>query len=258
MEDWKRFHPKAIIFDKDGTLIDFNFMWGGWTAHLAGQIQRASGIDSYAALSCAFGFDPQTNKTLPDGLLASAPMDELRRAAKETLRGLGLSRRAAESLLSECWRIPDPESLARPLANLRVLFSALRENKIKIGIITSDNRAPTLATLRALDLESYLDGLICADDGFAPKPAPDSILKMCADWGVTPAHVMMVGDTARDMHTARAAGIGRAVGVLSGVAGAADLFSVSDVLIDSAEALTAYAQNKTCEVKSLKTQNAAS
>ena len=50
MEQFKHFKAQAIIFDKDGTLIDFDAMWGGWTIHLAGQLHEISGVDIRKAL----------------------------------------------------------------------------------------------------------------------------------------------------------------------------------------------------------------
>jgi phosphoglycolate phosphatase-like HAD superfamily hydrolase len=43
MKDLKHFKAKAIIFDKDGTLIDFDAMWGGWVIYLAEQYHLESG-----------------------------------------------------------------------------------------------------------------------------------------------------------------------------------------------------------------------
>ena len=70
-------------------------------------------------------------------------------------------------------------------------------------------------------------------DGRPIKPAPDAILALCQQLGVVPAQVAMVGDTAADLRMGRAAGVGLAVGVLSGV-GSADLLApLADVLLPS-------------------------
>ena len=44
LNDLKHFKAQAIIFDKDGTLIDFDAMWGGWALVLAEQLHQVSGI----------------------------------------------------------------------------------------------------------------------------------------------------------------------------------------------------------------------
>ncbi|GAB4547216.1 MAG: HAD family hydrolase [Anaerolineales bacterium] len=243
MEQWKRFRAQAVIFDKDGTLIDFNAMWGGWTAYVSARLSAASGLDVYPSLCQALGYDAVHHKTLPNGRLASAPMSELRRAATETLRSMGISAAASKRIVAECWRIPDPEILAKPLTDLRALFHLLGQSGIKIAIATSDDRAPTLATLQTLDIDQAVSAISCADDGGAPKPAPDSVLTLCAKMNLSPSNVMVVGDTIADLQMARAAGAGLAVGVLSGVSSSQDLVSHANILIDSVEALTGYAKN---------------
>ena len=33
-----------LIFDKDGTLIEFHLMWGGWVDRLASRLAAATGL----------------------------------------------------------------------------------------------------------------------------------------------------------------------------------------------------------------------
>ncbi len=242
MELFRHFKAQAILFDKDGTLIDFETMWGGWTLYLAEQIRLLSGLDVRAELCLALGYDEARQKTLPDGKLASAPMSELYQTAVEVARAKGVGKEAARKIIDEAWRIPDPALLARPLTNLRALFGSLRGAGIKIGIVTSDDRAPTVATLQAFDLEGFVSALVCGDDGVKAKPAPDMALTLCARLGVPPSKAMVVGDTVADLEMARAAGIGLVVGALSGVCSAKELSPHADLLLDSVESLIGYGQ----------------
>ena len=70
----KNFKPQAIIFDKDGTLIDFDFMWGTWTLQLAGRLQALIDLDVRQALCECYGYDMVRRKILPDGKLTCTPM----------------------------------------------------------------------------------------------------------------------------------------------------------------------------------------
>jgi phosphoglycolate phosphatase-like HAD superfamily hydrolase len=62
MDGLKHFKAQAIIFDKDGTLIDFDAMWGGWVLYLAGQLKTVSGIDVRKSLCLAMGYDEANKK----------------------------------------------------------------------------------------------------------------------------------------------------------------------------------------------------
>ena len=99
--------------------------------------------------------------------------------------------------------------------------------------MTSDDRAPTEATLAGLGIAELVDAVVCADDGFPSKPAPDTILAACRHVGVPPARTAMIGDSVADMAMARSAGIGRRIGVLSGIGRRSELEPLSDVVIDS-------------------------
>ena len=101
------------------------------------------------------------------------------------------------------------------------------------AIATTDDRAATQATLESLGVAQLVDALACGDDGHAIKPAPDAVLKLCAQFGLTPANAIVIGDTTADLRMARAAGARLAVGVLSGVGTRAVLAPLADVLLPS-------------------------
>ncbi len=237
----KNFKPQAIIFDKDGTLIDFDAMWGGWTIHLAEQLQQASGLNVREALCLAMGYDEVSKKVVANGMLASNPMSRLYNLTIEVMGSCGLGEQAAVKVVEQVWCIPDPVILAKPFTDMRALFCQLTENGIKIAIATADDRAPTQAMVDAFDIEEYISCMACADDGIPSKPAPDMVFSLCKQMDVEPSNVMVIGDTTSDLKMARAAGAGLAVGVLSGVSSARDLVSLADVLIDSIDDLNEYA-----------------
>ena len=240
MDGLKHFRAQAIIFDKDGTLIDFDAMWGGWSVYLAEQLQVVSELDVRTELYEAFGYDAVKRKVAAGGKLASRPMAYLYQLTIAVMEKAGLASPKAAEAVEKAWHIPDPVLLAKPFTDLRVLFAALRKQGIHIAIATADDRAPTQAMVEALDIEEYIDTMVCADDGIPSKPAPDMVLTICERLKVDPKKVMVIGDTTSDLKMARAAGAGLAVGVLSGVSNARDLVSFADVLIDSVDDLRAY------------------
>lgn len=237
----KNFKPQAIIFDKDGTLIDFDIMWGGWTIHLAEQLRQASGLDICEPLCLAMGYDQSTKKVLANSMLASNPMARLYDLTIEVMQAHGLSRQDAANFVEQVWCIPDPVILARPFTDMRELFGQLTDQGIKIAIATADDRAPTQAMVDAFDIEEYISCMVCADDGIPSKPAPDMVLTLCKQMGIEPSKVMVIGDTTSDLKMARAAGAGMAVGVLSGVSSTRDLAGMADILIESVDDLNEYA-----------------
>jgi len=254
MDGLKHFKAQAIIFDKDGTLIDFDAMWGGWVVYVAEQLQAASGLDVHAAFYAAMGYEEKTRKVLPQGKLASRPMAQLYQLTVEVMQSLGLNAKEAERVVKQAWWIPDPVMLSKPLTDLWTLFSNLRAQGIHVAIATADDRAPTQAMIEAFDIEEFITTMVCADDGIPPKPAPDTMLTICERLKVDPSKVMVVGDTTADLKMARAAGAGLVVGVLSGVSASNDLIHYADVLIESVDELHAYVE-ALAETDSTQTQS---
>ena len=90
MDGLKHFKAQAIIFDKDGTLIDFDAMWGGWTVYLAEQWKQISGLDVRDALCLAMGYDEVNKKVLAHGRMAASPMAQLYQLTIEVMQSQGL------------------------------------------------------------------------------------------------------------------------------------------------------------------------
>jgi phosphoglycolate phosphatase-like HAD superfamily hydrolase len=250
---------QALIFDKDGTLIDFDAMWGAWITELARRLEAACAKlkienvklrngptqypDHFSILNSQFsiterlfqvmGFDPASGRVAAGGRLAVTPMARLYAVTVDLVRDIGIPAAAAEQVVASAWYIPDPVALARPLADLPALFGALRARGIRIAVATSDDRTPTEMTLAGLGIADLVSAVIGADDGVPVKPAPDMVLTLCRDLGIAPARAAVVGDAVDDLEMGRAAAAGLVVGVLSGVSSAALLAPHADVVIPS-------------------------
>jgi phosphoglycolate phosphatase len=229
---------ELVVFDKDGTLIDFQAMWGGWVRTLAEDLSLSTGRDVSGLLFDLLGVDRTTGLVHSHGLLAATPMARIREVVLEAVASLGLGDAAAEAAVAAAWRAPDPVELAHPLTDLGRLFGGLEGRSITITIATSDNREPTGRTLAALGIADRVAGLVCADDGLLVKPAPDGVLHLCAVAGIPPDRTAVVGDSPVDLAMGRAAGVRRVIGVLTGVGDRASLASADVVLESVAELIS--------------------
>ncbi|HET8784887.1 MAG TPA: HAD family hydrolase, partial [Candidatus Limnocylindrales bacterium] len=154
----------AVIFDKDGTLIDFDAMWGGWARQLGARldavIRRPVSPDVYATI----GFDPTTGHVAPAGLLATGTMAGIEETIARVLRRWCPSIAAARRATAAAWLVPDPAALAVPLGDLPSIFGRLRADGLRLAVVTTDDRAPTDATLTALGIRRHVEALVCGDD----------------------------------------------------------------------------------------------
>jgi phosphoglycolate phosphatase len=224
---------ELIIFDKDGTLIEFHLMWGGWVEALARQLEDQTGLPLRDGLYPLLGVDPASGLVQAHGLMAATPMRRIRDVVEAFVSDAGAGPAAAADAVSSAWHAPDPVALAQPVTDLPALLARLRRRVPRFAVATSDDREPTERTLAALGIATEMAALSCADDGRPNKPAPDPVLYLCADLGVPPERTVVVGDAPADLRMARAAEAGRVIGVLTGVGDRATLEPLADVVLDS-------------------------
>ncbi len=228
-----------VIFDKDGTLIEFHAMWSDWAVALADDLERATGRPIREPLYAMLGYDPAAGRAIGGGRLAATPMARIREATGDILRDAGLDDDAIGPALQAAWHPPDPVALARPVTDLRRLFAAVRAGGRRIAVATTDDREPTLRTLTALGLDGSIDAVACADDGLAVKPAGDMVVDLCHRLRVGPDRTAVVGDSPADLAMGRAAGVARCYGVLTGVGTQAELGPLADEILASVADLLA-------------------
>ena len=210
-------------------------MWGGWALELGTRLEAAARRPVAPDVFAAIGFDPSSGRVAAGGPLATSTMAGIEEIVSAVLRRWCPSVAAARRATEAAWFVPDPAALAVPLTDLAALFEELREGGRRIAVVTTDDRGPTEATLRALGIRGAVAGMVCGDDGFAMKPAPDPVFALCQALQTEPPRVAVVGDSPADIAMARAAGAGRVVGVLTGVGTAADLAEADVVLGSIAE-----------------------
>lgn len=232
------FAPRLIIFDKDGTLIDFHAMWSPWIRELAGRLESRLGRPVAAGLFEAVGFSVHTGRAIPGAPLAVAPMTELHSLITSVVRGTLMSAGEADAVMRELWFVPDATRV-NPLADLRFIFQALCADGITVAVATSDDRAPAEETLKKLGVAGMVSALVAADESILTKPAPDMVLHLCANLHVDPVWAAVVGDSVADMQMGHAAGVGACIGVLSGVSAHEDLAVSADIVLSSITGLIA-------------------
>lgn len=207
-------------------------MWGGWARELGAGLEAAVRRPVSPDVFAAIGFDPVTGKVQPRAPLAIATMDEIAATVEAVMRRWCPSAAAARRAVEGAWSVPDPVALAVPLVDLPALFGHLRADGKRLAVVTTDDRAPTDATLRHFGVRDIVEALVCGDDGFPTKPEPDAVWAVCQAYQVQPERIAVIGDSPADIAMGRSAGAGLVIGVRSGLGEDADLAD-ADLLIDS-------------------------
>lgn len=232
---------KAVLFDKDGTLIDFEASWAAVNQKVG---LFASGGDSALAKTILnrCGVDPETGKTRPESPLAIASPEEIAGALIEAGSRLGKT----ELVTGLHLLFAGAARTAVSLTDLPRLFGQLKARGLKLGIASSDSAEAVAATIPTLGLEGLVDFHCGYDSGFGPKPEPGMIHGFCAATGLAPGAVAMVGDSTHDLKMGRAANAGLSIGVLTGTGTRQTLQLLADVLITSIDDLPALLAQHPC------------
>jgi len=224
---------RGVLFDKDGTLIDFERTWLPGLLSAAGQLAEAHNIETDVdSLTRATGGDPEAGTVAPGTLLAQGTAVEV----AELWCGLVPALPAVEETaawLDAYWLDHAARNLA-PVCDLRQLFSSLRARDIKIAIVTNDAERGAWDMVEALGLKDLVDSVAGYDSGHTPKPAPDMLEAFLRTGGIAADETVMVGDSRADMEAGRAAGCRATIGVLTGATPEQQLAALADFIIPDA------------------------
>lgn len=183
--------PRLIIFDKDGTLIDNNVLFRPVVEDMISQL---SDYVDKAKLAKFIGYDLKKREFVPEGFIASQPHDI---TIKKISKKFNLNPKIFQKTRSPEMKLTKETVI--PYVDLTDLFETLKDEGIKIAINTSDTRKNTEKCIKILGIQKYLDMVVCGDDGFKTKPAPDTIQYICSELGISPYETFMVGDTQADI-----------------------------------------------------------
>lgn len=223
---------RGILFDKDGTLIDFRASWLAAYRAIAGDLATAAGAGPALAVTLLLrlGYDPGADRFAADSPLLWATNAAIARSWSTVPELAGVDVAATvERHLADHARYPP-----RPVGDLPVLFDRLRRRGLKVGVATMDWLAPSRGTLAALGVLDRLDFLAAADSGHGTKPGPGMALAFCAACGLAPQEIAVVGDTAADLAMGRAAAAGLVVAVRTGGAPPEAFAHLADHVLDRA------------------------
>lgn len=208
---------KLVIFDKDGTLLNFDSMWTPFTENVVNKLEKATGLSELKdVIFRRLGYD-FVKKTWGPGHMAEGTQSDCISEIKMILQEKGMAKERANKAVGECYTSAD-QSNAKVIGDAHGLLSKLRALGVKIAVVTSDSRRPTEQFLSGAGLTELVDAVITGDDPFSEaKPSPANALRLCKQMNVDPEETVMVGDTLTDMGMAKNAGLGTAIAVLSGV-----------------------------------------
>lgn len=225
---------KGVLFDKDGTLLDFEATWGPATAAVIAVLAE----DDEAVqdeLALAAGFKRADRRFVPASPVIAGATEEF---VDTWARIVGQPCDA--TFIARLNRLFDEHSL-RSLTGYDDVSSgvdALVAMGLQVGLATNDTQTSAHAHLESMGVLDRFTFIAGYDSGHGAKPGPGMIHAFARHAGIDAREVAMIGDTGHDMAAARAAGA-LAVGIARTEAARAALEGLTDLMIEDLPALCA-------------------
>lgn len=213
---------EAVLFDLDGTIIEFNYDYGS-----ARRIIIAKLIE--------MGVDREV-------LSESKPASVNVEAALIFMRGKGLGEDELRVLRRKIYEAVEPlelkvaeKSVVR--SGVLELLSWLKERGVKTAVCTNNcNRAAEII-LKKTGLKTFFNDVFTRNDVDRLKPFPDILLKACVKLNANPENTVHIGDSPIDINAAKNAGV-IPIGFVSSLCGAEKLSEAgADLVASSVEEL---------------------
>lgn len=220
---------RGILFDKDGTLLDFEATWGPLYRRLALEL-AGDDMEKAQSLLLAGGLDPVSGRVVAGSVLGAGTTHDI----------------------VDLWfpQLPEPEfaemvrridaafhahgsASSVPVPRLIETIQRLVGDGYLLGVATNDSTHAARHAIAAVGVDAHLPHVHGYDSVARPKPAPDLVHAFAEAAGLKPGEIAVVGDNRHDLEMARAAGAGAAIGVLTGNSGLADLAPLADAVLKS-------------------------
>ena len=183
-------HPKSIVFDLDGTLIDS-------TPDIAAALNRVMQELNQNPLSVEY----------VEPFIGDGSKSMLRRIFQEN--HIDSSDTFVESQLVKYIQYyqEEPVSKTKFYPFVKEDLNYFHAAKIKLGICTNKPHALTKLVVNSLGIAHLFDAILGADAVKNRKPHPDHLRDVIGAMGKTPEHILYVGDAEIDRTCAHAAGV---------------------------------------------------
>jgi phosphoglycolate phosphatase len=215
----------GVLFDKDGTLLDFHRTWD----HAIGATLRELATDGRAleGAARAVGYDLAAGKVEDDSPIVAE--------SNATIMGLldgWLDTSEFESLL-----MAGAVASTRAATGATRLLETLVSGSVAVGVVTNDGEAVARQQLAHLGWAPHFAVVVGYDSGFGAKPAPGPVLAGLESMQVERTAAAMVGDSVHDVVAARDAGV---LAVYLG--SAPDICELADIVVSDLDEFASLLQ----------------
>ena len=192
---------KAIIFDKDGTLLDFDKFWVPVSVYAVRDILKELNATFIPEEELLAGFGIKDGFTSIQGTVSYGTYDDMTVSLQEVLVRHGVQvayDKAKKCLLDAYHAHTDKGEFAPTCPNLKDILNTLQQAGVKMFVVTSDDSVVAKRCLIKLGIYDYFTEILAADGDHPAKPNPYYINYLKDKYDLQLDEMLMVGDTLAD------------------------------------------------------------
>ncbi len=200
----------AIIFDKDGTLIDFDAFWVSVSCKAIERVLEAFAMKPNLLPEILEAFGVRDGVTDINGVLCKGTYEQMGEIVYTILKNHGCVCSCDDvvtTVISAYNKNADAGEIRPTCVNLEEVLYDFKAQGKKLAVVTTDNAHITRKCLSALGIENLFERIYTDDGEYPTKPDPSCVFNFCELVGVEKERVIMVGDTLTDVRFAKNAGI---------------------------------------------------
>lgn len=233
----------TILFDKDGTLIDFPSIWLPWIDDIFNYLVNAvpNCPLSRIELMTAFGAGEKGDFVDPKGPLAIASIEESKAIIAYKLYENGVPWDSGVFYASESVKSANEKEKStsiRPIDGIKEFLEDVKANNVRLGVLTADDTERAWEHLKEVKLADYFEFIIGSDQVTNGKPFPDMAYLAKDRYGISLSGTMLIGDTNADMQLGKNAGVNVTVGIVTYADNNINHLKDADITIKSYKELT--------------------
>jgi len=241
---------RGILFDKDGTLLDFLQLWGNWAqtltellvAHL-GVLGAELSVPKPRLIGLQYNAEGQVIGYDKTGPLAMGTEEEMTALLAWQLYAAGVPwnealvqvRQFSVSAMVEV----EKHRSAQPMPGLNDFLNSCEKAGLRLGVVTSDTTSEALKHLDWLGFHDRFQSVVGRDRVAKGKPDPEMAFLAMRELGIAPEECIVIGDSNADMTMGKQAGAALTIGIAPD-GGGPDYLLDADRIISSYRSLEAY------------------
>lgn len=201
---------KAILFDKDGTLLEFDAFWVAVCRYTVKSVLNKINCTEASVEAIMERLGVKNGKTDADGVLCKGTYAQAAEAMYEILKEYNdsLSLEYVISVVETSFEENVDKGEIKPICpDIRGVLEGLKNKGMKLFVVTNDNEYVTNKCLCELGILDLFDGISVDDGVINAKPHPQHAISISEKIGVPTCEMLMVGDTAVDAQFAKNAGM---------------------------------------------------